>query len=337
MQTTDDVYDITIIGGGPTGLFGAFYAGLRNAKTKIIDSLGELGGQLAALYPEKYVYDMPAFPKVTAKDLVKVMVDQALANKPAVCLGERVVGFRKDDNNVFHLTTDKGTEHLTKTVVIAAGAGAFTPKKLGKPEVDRWDGKGLHYLVKGLEQFEGKRLLIVGGGDSAVDWTLALHNRAKSLTLIHRRAEFRAHEDSVAQMKRSKAVIRTPFELKALAGDQCVREAVIYNNATKEEHTLEVDAVLLNLGFSADLGPIKQWGLQVKGGDIIVNSRMETSIPGVYAAGDVAHFDGKLKLIATGVGEAATAVNYAKNYIDPKAKAFPGHSTNLDAAPGSAK
>jgi len=334
MQTADnEIFDITLIGGGPVGLFGLFYAGMREAKVKVIDSLPELGGQLTTLYPEKYIYDMPGFPKVFAKDLAKAMIEQALAHQPAVCLGERVVGLRRDEKNIFHLTTNV-REHLTRTVIIAVGAGAFSPKKIGKPEFDRFEGKGLFYLVKNLAQYEGKRLLIVGGGDSAVDWALNLEERAASITLIHRRDQFRAHEDSISKLMKSKARVRTFYELKSLEGDEFVRKATIFHNKTKAEETLDVDAVLLNLGFTANLGPIKEWGVAMRDGDIVVNSRMETNIPGVYACGDATTYDGKLKLIATGVGEATIAVNYAKNYIDPKAKVFPGHSSSKDAQPG---
>jgi thioredoxin reductase (NADPH) len=335
VATDPDVYDITIIGGGPVGLFGLFYGGMRNARCKIIDSLPELGGQLAALYPEKYIYDMPGFPKVTAKELVKHMVEQALANKPTVCLGERVLGLRRDEKNVFHLTTNK-REHLTRTVVIAIGAGAFTPKKLGNPEIEKYEGKGLAYVVKSLDEFAGKRVLIVGGGDSAVDWSLSLIDRAVSVTLIHRRDQFRAHEDSVNKLMNSAVKVRTFHELRSLAGGDRVRQAVIFHNKTRQEETIDADAVVLNLGFTANLGPIKEWGVETRNGDIAVNSRMETNIPGVYCCGDVATYDGKLKLIATGVGEACVAVNHAKAFVDPHAKAFPGHSSTLEAAPGAA-
>lgn len=334
VPTDPEVYDITIIGGGPVGLFALFYGGMRAAKCKILDSLSELGGQLAALYPEKYIYDMPGFPKVTAKGLVKAMVEQALAGKPTVCLGERVLNLRRDENKIFHLVTNK-REHLTRTVVIAVGAGAFTPKKLGNPEIEKYEGKGLSYVARNLDEFAGKRVLIVGGGDSAVDWALTLEPRARAVTLIHRRDQFRAHEDSVRKLMSSSVKVKTFCELKSLAGKDRVTHATVVHNKTQAEETLEVDAVLLNLGFTANLGPIKEWGVQTLNGDIVVNSRMETNIPGVYCCGDVATYDGKLKLIATGVGEACVAVNHAKAFVDPRARAFPGHSSTLDAAPGA--
>lgn len=329
-----DVFDITIIGGGPAGLFAAFYAGLRRARTKILDSLPELGGQLTALYPEKYIYDMPGFPAVLAKDLAAAMIRQAMAFQPEIRLGERVAELQRESDGVFRLTTDRDA-HFTRTVVIAAGAGAFSPKRLGRPAVDDWEGRGLRYGGPEGGFGEGRRVLIVGGGDSAVDWALHLEHRAAAVTLIHRRDEFRAHEDSVRRLMESGVDVRTFRELRALDGDDRVRRAVLADTRTREEETLEVDAVLANLGFHADLGPIKHWGLATKGADILVNSRMETSVPGVYACGDVATYEGKLKLIATGVGEAAAAVNNAKHLLDPSAKVFPGHSTNLAAPPAS--
>jgi thioredoxin reductase (NADPH) len=330
---TPELFDITVIGAGPAGLFCAFYAGLRRARTKIIDSLPELGGQLAALYPEKFVYDMPGYPKVYARDLARNLAEQALATGPTVCLGEHVVEFSREPDGTFRLGTERAV-HRTRTVIIAVGAGAFTPKKLGRPAVDDWEGKGVHYVVRGLERFAGKDILIVGGGDSAVDWAHNLEGRARSVTLIHRRNEFRAHEDSVAKLMASTVKVRIPYEVRSVSGEGSVRQAVLMNVQTKETETVPADAVLLNLGFTADLGPIKQWGLETKGGDILVNHRMETTIPGVFACGDVAAYEGKIKLIATGVGEAAVAANYAKNFLDPAAKVFPGHSSSMAAPPG---
>jgi len=327
-----ELYDVTIVGGGPVGLFGAFYAGMRVMKTKIIDSLPELGGQLAALYPEKYIYDMPGFPKVLARDLVAEMAAQGTRYSPTVCLSEKVQSLRYEDDEpqTMTLVTDKG-EHRTRTVVLAIGAGAFYPKKLPTPGLDEFEGRGVHYFVQNKAQFEGKRLLIVGGGDSALDWAMNLEPIAEKIVLIHRRDEFRAHEESIDWLlHRSHVEVRLWHELRRIEGNGHVQHAVVFHNKTQEESALDVDHVLLNLGFSTDIGPIKEWGLDLHGSrDIVVNERMETNLPGVYAAGDIAAHDGKLKLIATGVGEICVAVNYAKTRIDPKAKAFPGHSSNM--------
>ncbi|HLK61416.1 MAG TPA: NAD(P)/FAD-dependent oxidoreductase [Chthonomonadaceae bacterium] len=329
-QSDDDLYDVTIIGGGPVGLFGAFYAGMRQMKTKIVDSLPELGGQLTALYPEKYIYDMPGFPKVLARDLVAEMAAQGTRFNPAVCLAEKVQTLRYEEDETITLTSDKAV-HRTRTVIIAIGAGAFYPKRLGTPGVEEFEGRGIHYFVQNKAQFTGKRLLIVGGGDSALDWAMNLEPVAEKITLIHRRDEFRAHEESVDWLlNRSQIEVKLWHELRRVEGNGHVQQAVVFHNKTQEETALPVDAVLLNLGFSTDIGPVKEWGLNLHGRDIEVNSHMETNLPGVYAAGDIAAYDGKLKLIATGVGEICVAVNYAKNRINPKEKIFPGHSSNMD-------
>jgi thioredoxin reductase (NADPH) len=325
---TRDVYDVTIVGAGPTGLFGAFYAGMRTMKTKIIDALPEPGGQLTALYPEKLIFDAPGFPRVIAKDLVKMLMEQAVQWKPAVCLGERVMSLTQDSDGTWILQTDKAS-HYTRTIVVAAGVGAFAPNKLAVAGVERHEGDSLFYFVKEKAAFKGKRLLIVGGGDSAVDWAINLHGVADAITLIHRRDEFRAHESSVTEMRSLPIDILTPYEVKSVLGDDKIEQVVIFNNQTKEETTLNVDAILVNVGFKADIGPIREWGLELdkKGRGILVNFRMETNLPGIYAAGDIAAEEVKMNLIATGYGQAAMAVNVAKNFVDPKSSIFPGHSS----------
>jgi thioredoxin reductase (NADPH) len=325
----EDIYDVTIIGAGPTGLFGAFYAGMRELKTKIIDALPEPGGQLIALYPEKHIFDAPGFPDILAKDLVTQLVDQAERWHPTMVLGERVLALTHRPDGIIELRSDK-TTHLTRTVVIAAGVGAFEPTRLKAPGVDELEGKGVHYFVKQKAVFAGKRLLIVGGGDSAVDWALNLQDTAQHITLIHRRPEFRAHESTVNQMMASpadKLTVLTPWEVRSVSGSDGVDHVTIFNNTTQEERTLAVDAVLMNLGFKADIGPIKEWGLELDKRNIKINERTETNLPGVFAAGDIAAEAVKMNLIATCYGQAALAVNIAKNYIDPKASIFPGHSS----------
>jgi len=331
----EDVYDITIIGAGPAGLFAAFYAGLRQMKTKVIDALEEPGGQVAVLYPEKYIFDVPGYVKILAKDLVKNLVDQAFQSKPAVILGERVSSFVKEDGT-FELATDKGTRHLTKTILIAAGVGAFSPNKLDAEGVTQYEGRGVYYFVKDKSVFKDKRILIVGGGDSAVDWALNMKESAKKITLVHRRDVFRAHEQSVADLMHSNVDMRLFYEVKRVMGDgNTVKQAVIFENRTKAETTLDVDAILVNIGFRADLGPIKNWGLEISGRVIACNGRMETNVPGIYVAGDIAgpHDSVKLNLIATGYAEAAMAVNVAKAYVDPNSKIFPGHSSEMKERP----
>jgi ferredoxin/flavodoxin---NADP+ reductase len=324
-----DIDDLAIIGAGPTGLFAAFYAGLRRMRTKVIDSLEILGGQLTTLYPEKLIYDVPGFPAVLAKDLAKGLIEQGLRYRPTVCLGERVRELVTDDpSDALRLVTDKAV-HRARAIVIAAGVGAFQPKTLPLPNTKEYEGRGLYYFVKDVSAFAGQRVLIVGGGDSAVDWANILVGSAARVTVIHRRDQFRAHEDSVRRMKQSAAQVRTYHELRSIGGEGHVRRATIYDNRSGAEETLDVDAVLVNIGFVNSLGPIRHWGLDLEGNAIKVDSMMQTSRPGVFAAGDICTYPGKLKLIATGFGEAAIAVNYAKHYLDPSANIFPGHSTSL--------
>ncbi len=328
---SQDVYDLTIIGAGPVGLFAAFYAGLRQMKTKIIDALEEPGGQVAVLYPEKYIFDVPGYTKVLAKDLVKSLVEQGFQYQPTIVLGERVTVLNKTDGN-FQLQTDKGTTHFTKAVLIAAGVGAFSPNRLEAQGVGDYEGKGVYYFVKDKSAFAGKNLLIVGGGDSAVDWALNMKDIARKITLVHRRDVFRAHELSVKELMSSNVDVRLFYEVRRIIGDgTTLTQAVIFDNRTQAETTLDVDAILVNIGFRADLGPIKDWGLDIDGREIRTNGKMETSIPGVYAAGDIAGpVDGvKLNLIATGYAQAALAVNVAKAYVDPNSKIFPGHSSEM--------
>jgi thioredoxin reductase len=324
-----DIFDITILGGGPVGLFGLFYAGLRGLRAKLIDSLAELGGQLITLYPEKYIYDVAGYPKVLAKDLVKSCVEQGLRFNPAVCLEEKVIDLTYHDDRLIQLRTDKG-EHWTRSVVLAVGVGAFAPKKLDLPDIKRLEGRGIHYFVKQKEVFAGKTVLIVGGGDSAVDWALMLKDLAKKVTLIHRRDQFRAHEQSVRELLASPIEVKRFYELKAVHGSDHLEGVTIFHNKTGEETSCKADALILSLGFVADLGPVKHWGLAVENNAIKVNERMETNLPGVYAAGDVVTHPGKLKLITTGQGEVAIAVNFAATYINPDSKAFPGHSSTMN-------
>jgi thioredoxin reductase len=325
-----EVFDITIIGGGPSGLFAAFYAGLRNARTKIIDSLPQLGGQLAALYPDKFIYDIPGFPRVLARDFVDRQIEQAMEFSPAACLNEKVVDLSRDAEGLLALRTEPGSVHYSRTVIVAAGVGAFVPRTLDLPDLKRMEGKGVYYFVQNLESFRGKRVLIVGGGDTALDWTHSLLNIASEVTLIHRRGTFRAHEQAVKEVLLSSANVLLFYELQSLHGEERVEAATVFDNRTGQEMTLGVDAVVLGLGFLANLGPIRDWGLEIRRNSIQVDSTFQTNLPGVYAVGDIATYEGKLKLIATATAEAAVAVNYAKNYIDPAAKVSPGHSSERD-------
>ncbi|HEU0013128.1 MAG TPA: NAD(P)/FAD-dependent oxidoreductase [Longimicrobium sp.] len=332
---SDSVTDITIIGGGPTGLFAAFYAGLRGISCRIVDALPQLGGQLMALYPEKYIFDVGGLPRILAKDLAKNMIEQGTQFGPEVVLEAEVQQLVREDGH-YRLVTPRG-EFLSRTVCITAGKGALNPRVLECPgweELYGTEAGGVHTHVRQPEDFRGRRVLIVGGGDSAVDWVLGLRGIAREITLIHRRPEFRAHKASVQEMwaaaERGEVNIRTPYEIRSIAGDGgCVTRATIFNNDTDQDEDIPVESVIALLGFKPDLGPIGQWGLELERNTIKVSQLMETSLPGVYAAGDVVHYPGKLELIATGYGEAAIAVNNAVHHLNPKARVNPGHSTNL--------
>ncbi|RQW11335.1 NAD(P)/FAD-dependent oxidoreductase [Paenibacillus rhizophilus] len=320
--------DIAIIGGGPAGMFAAFYGGMRQASVKIIESMPQLGGQLAALYPEKYIYDVAGFPKVTAQELVDSLQRQMNHFSPEVCLEEKVVELIKLEERLFEIRTDKAV-HFARSVIITGGVGAFEPRSLELPEAVKYKQKNLHYFVSDLHKFKGRKVLISGGGDSAVDWALMLEPIAESVMLIHRRDKFRAHEHSVENLMKSKVNVIVPTEIAELEGESEIESVTLRNVKTKEEVKLNVDAVIVNFGFVSSLGPISEWGLDIEHGSIVVDSRMESSIPGIFAAGDITTYPGKVKLIAVGFGEAPIAVNNAKVYLDPNAKLSPGHSSNM--------
>lgn len=328
------VSDITVIGGGPTGLFAAFYAGLRGLSCRVVDALPQLGGQLMALYPEKYIFDVGGLPRILAKDLAKNMIEQGTQFGPEIVLEAEVYELNRRDD-IIEVVTPRGT-FPTRTVVITAGKGALNPRVLECPGWDDFygDNGGIHTHVRQPEDFRDRRVLLVGGGDSAVDWALGLQGVAREVTLIHRRGDFRAHRATVEEMRAleagGKLSILTPFEVETIHGDGgCVSRVTIYDSANDDRRDVEVDVVVALLGFKPDLGPIENWGLELERNTIKVSPLMETNLPGVYAAGDVVKYPGKLELIATGYGEAAVAVNNAAHYINPKARVNPGHSTNL--------
>ena len=322
-----EIFDITIIGGGPTGLFASFYGGMRKMKVKILDSLPQLGGQLTELYPDKFIYDVGGFSKVLAKDLVDNLVVQANYGDPTICLEETVTAAQRNDDH-FIIQTDKGL-HYTKAILLTAGVGAFQPRKIGVEGSEQFEGKTLHYGVKDLTLFHDKKVVVLGGGDSAVDWAMMLEDVASHVTLSHRREKMTAHEANIDTLMASKVEMKKPYGVKELVGENGeIRELVLIDKEGNEER-LEVDHVIVNYGNITSLGPIKEWGLEMEKNAVIVNSKMETSIPGIYAAGDIATYEGKVKLIAVGFGEAPTAINNAKAYLDPKSKLQPLHSTSV--------
>ena len=324
--------DLTIVGGGPTGLFAAFYAGMRGMTTRIVDSLPELGGQLTALYPEKYIFDVGGFPKILAKDLAVELVEQAMQFEPEILLDEEVHSVVREDEDILRLDCASGA-YRSRTLLIAGGKGAFEPQGLDVPGYEELLGQGVHYSVKDPEVYRGKKVLVVGGGDSALDWTLILKAKTDHLVLAHRRDNFRAHEVSVERVlqaeKDGEVELRLFYEVAEIQGNGRVEAAVLFDNRTDDRVTMECDAVLTFLGFKPDLGPIQGWGLELQKNRIIVNQLMETNLPGVYAAGDIVEYVGKLDLIASGFAEAAIAVNNAVHRVDPSARVNPGHSTSM--------
>jgi thioredoxin reductase (NADPH) len=321
------IVDLTVVGGGPVGLYGAFYGGLRGMSIRIIDSLPELGGQMRALYPEKFIYDMPGYPKVLAGDLALQMIQQATRYHPDLMLQQTAKSLIPTDFG-YNVVTESGIVCPTRTVLVTAGAGAFSPREIGVDNEKRYVGKGVFYSVDSRERFANKNLVVVGGGNSACDWALSLHAIADRVTLIHRRNTFRAHEDTVERLHRSGVQVRLWSVVRALDGNGKLRGVVIENTQTNEVERLDADAVLVNIGFRSALGYLKEWGLKTDHQHIVVDHHYRTNLPGVFAAGDICDYPGKLKLIATGVGEAATAVCFAKIHIDPSARLYPGHSSD---------
>jgi len=330
-----DVRDFTVIGGGPTGLYAAFYAAMRGLSVRIVDSLPELGGQLMALYPEKHIYDVGGFRKVLAKDLATGLIEQAMQFQPDVLLDEEVHSLERD-GDVWVLGC-RGGEYRSRAVLIAGGKGAFEPRSLEVPGYHELLHRGVHYAVKDPETYRGKRVAIVGGGDSALDWALILKDVCTEVALVHRREGFRAHEASVAQMERAcddgQIRLLTYHEVREIHGNGTVDGVTVFDNRTDEDLRLEVDSVLTFLGFKPDLGPITEWGLELADGGrrIVVDQLMRTNLEGVWAAGDLVDYDGKLDLIATGFAEGAIAANQATRYVNPDARVNPGHSTSNKA------
>ena len=314
--------DLLIIGAGPTGLFAAYYAGFRGHRVAVVDSLPELGGQVTAMYPEKQIFDVAGFPSVKGRVLVDALVEQAATAKPEYLLDRTASGLVHDDDGVT-VTCDDGTEIRAGAVLITAGIGKFSPRPL--PAGDGWLGRGMEFFVPSFEPYAGKDVVIVGGGDSAFDWALHLQGVARSIALVHRRDAFRAHERTVQQVMESDVDIITKAQVTELRGDGTLESVVI--DVDGETVTRPAQALVAALGFVADLGPIQQWGIEVEKRHVVVDSAMRTNLPRVFAAGDITEYDGKVRLIAVGFGEAATAVNNATVAIDPTAHVFPGHSS----------
>jgi thioredoxin reductase (NADPH) len=318
-----DGVDIAIVGAGPSGLFAAYYAGFRGLTVAVIDTLPEPGGQITAMYPEKDIFDVGGFPTIKGRDLVLNLVAQAAPFEPRYLLGVRAEKLSyREELPVLHLAD--GTDLVCGAVLITGGLGGFSPRPL--PVAEAYVGAGVVYFVPRLDDLADHDVLIVGGGDSAFDWALALHPVAKSVTMVHRRDRFRAHAATVERVRSLPVPIIVNAQVTALHGLGRVTAADITVDRTGT-HRVPVDTVVAALGFTADLGPLAEWGLELDRRHLVVSSTMATNLPRVFAAGDIVDYPGKVRLIATGFGEAATAVNNAAVAIDPAAHLFPGHSS----------
>ena len=324
--------DILIVGAGPVGLYGAYYAGVRGLSVAVVDSLSEVGGQVTAMYPEKQIYDVAGFPAVSGRDLVRGLVAQASAQKPSYLLGQEAQQLRTLGDGRLHVTTSTGTEITCGAVVVTGGIGTFTPRPL--PAGEEFLGRGLEYFVPSSQEYVGRDVVIVGGGDSALDWAMMLEPLAASVTLVHRRDAFRAHSASVESVRRSGVEMIVNAQVTRLAGGDLLETAEVTVKGEESPRALPCQRVVAALGFTANLGPMREWGLTLHDNrHLVVDSAMRTNLSGVFAAGDITDYDGKVRLISVGFGEVATAVNNAAVHLDPDAHIFPGHSTDLPPSP----
>ena len=326
--------DVLIVGAGPAGLYGAYCAGFRGLSTVVVDVLPQVGGQVMALYPEKQIRDVAAIPAIRGRDFVAALEQQAAAYSPTYLLGRQAVGLEHVDGpestSTPVVTLDDGTVIHAGAVVLTAGIGTPTPRTLGCGE--EWLGTALSYFVLDPTAHADQDVVIVGGGDSALDWADALEPIARSVTLVHRRAAFRGHAATLARVQSGGTVIHTDTEVTTFAGDLAGGrlDKVTLRAKDGTETIVAADHVIAALGFISDLGPLRDWGVELQARSVVVDRSMRTSLPRVYAAGDVTEYPGKVRLMSVGFGEVATAVNHVAVDLDPDLTLFPGHSTELD-------
>jgi thioredoxin reductase (NADPH) len=324
--------DVVIVGAGPCGLFQVFELGLLGLKAEIIDSIRQPGGQCTELYPDKPIYDIPAIPECTGDELTEALLKQIEPFGCGMHLGEEVQVVRRDDDDTFFVETSAGKQFNAKAIVIAAGVGSFQPRPIRVPNADDFTDKSLHYRVRDPEQFAGKRLVILGGGDSALDWVLELAGKAERITLVHRRDEYRAMPDSVSKMKQLVAdgVIDEILSAKAAAinGENGQATSVVIQPKEGDAVEVEADQLLVFFGLAPKLGPIAEWGLDINRKTINVDTeKFETSEPGIYAVGDINFYPGKKKLILCGFHEAALAAFAIKQRLEPEKKVHVQYTT----------
>ena len=311
-----ECYDTLIIGGGPVGLFGAYYAGLRDMSVRLVDRRHELGGQITAIYPEKWVFDIPGIPAIRGKDLYENLCQQVAPYNIPSSLNEEVVLIRKNRNNILCVETRQGKILHTKTVVLCLGMGAHIPRRLDIANLLDFEGKGINYGVHSLEKFKNKKVIVVGGGDSALDLALTIVNDCSDLHVLHRSDRFNAHEETTKKLYSSNAEIKTFAEIVAIEGNSThLTHATIKNTKTGELCKIEADEIIIAVGLLFNLEVLHEWGIAMSGNSITVDHNRQTSIPGIYGAGDIVSYPGKMKLIGTGTAEVMQAINHAKIYI----------------------
>jgi thioredoxin reductase (NADPH) len=337
--------DIAIIGAGPVGLFAVFQCGMMKLSCQVIDALDEVGGQLSALYPEKPIYDIPGHPAILAGELVSMLEAQAAPFAPTYHLGQQVMGLQPLNGGRFKLTTSKGIEIDAGAVIIAAGVGAFGPNRPPMEGIEDFEGmgpgRGVNYLVKRRDDFKNKKVVIAGGGDSAVDWAISLAELAASVQVVHRRPKFRAAPESVERMEAlmaaGKIELVVPYQPAGLQGSRDKLDAVIVADLDGHKRTLEADVLLPFFGLTQNIGPIAEWGLGLEQHHIVVNpGTMESTVKGIFGAGDIVTYPGKLKLILMGFSEASQAAHNARHHLHPDASYHFEHSTS-SGVPGSVK
>jgi thioredoxin reductase (NADPH) len=323
--------DVVIIGAGPAGLFQVFELGLLDIRAHVVDSLPQVGGQCGELYPEKPIYDIPAYPVIGAQELVDKLMQQIEPFEPQFHLAQAVTELQRQDNGRFLLTTSNGTSFDTATVIIAAGLGAFQPRRLRAPGAEIFNDKSIHYKITKADQVSDKNIIILGGGDSALDWTNELHDRVKSLTLIHRRVDYRAQPASVNKMKTlAKTAALKEFHgmVREVLSDDGKFLGLKVADADGNTHEILADEVYVFWGLSPNLGPIADWGLEINKRQIPVDTeKFETSEPGIFAVGDINTYPGKKKLILSGFHEAALAAFAVQKHIDPDKRVFLQYTT----------
>lgn len=330
MQKTD----VAIIGAGPTGLFAVFECGMLKMNCHVIDALDMIGGQCTAMYPEKPIYDIPAHPAITGGDLIDRLEEQAAPFNPVYHLSQQVTKLDKQADGSFNLETSKGTRINAKAVIVAAGVGAFGPNRPPLDGLEQYEGTSVFYMVRKREEFRDKRIVIAGGGDSAVDWALSLADVAKSVQVVHRRPKFRAAPESVSQMQKlaadGKIELVVPYQLDGLKGDGDQLNAVVVKDFDGNTRDLEADAMLAFYGLSQNLGPVAQWELELEKKHLSVHpTTMATSMSGVFAVGDIVTYENKLKLILCGFSEAAMAARSAHAYVHPDEELHFEYSTSV--------